>query len=218
MTLGERFQAILDDLPPDWDEVQVVVAVPDGTQLERATLILASLTPGRSGSTFRLPVVRSGRSGPSPDAVRRVLDRLESEGIDARLAEPEAGAVHVATRPEELRRSPLAEAWDVVETTFPADWSDAYLEVELASTDDIERAALLLAPVNPFLIEGDRPTLRFRSAHRFGYGAAPMMARRVLARLDEDAIAGTLRLLRLHSDMHPVLTQGPVWHESGRTV
>jgi hypothetical protein len=218
VTLGERFQEILDGLPAGWSQAQVVLTVPEEAALERATVILASLTPGRAGSTFRVTVVPTGQGGPSPETVRRALDRLERDGIDARLAEPQASSVEVAVAPEEHHRRGLADAWDEVAATFPDDWSDAYLEVELASTDDVDRAALLLSPVNPFLLERDRPALRFRSAHRFGYGAAPVMTRRVLARLDEDRIAGTLRLLRLHSDMHPVLTQGPVWREDGRAV
>ncbi|HVY61352.1 MAG TPA: hypothetical protein VHF22_06845, partial [Planctomycetota bacterium] len=78
--------------------------------------------------------------------------------------------------------------------------------------------ALLLGPANPFLVEHGRPAFRFRSAHTFGYGTAPVMTRRVLARLDEERIAGSLRLLHLRSDVHPVLTQGPVWREDGRAI
>jgi hypothetical protein len=44
------------------------------------------------------------------------------------------------------------------------------------------------------------------------------MVRRVLARLDEDGIAGRLRLLRVQSDVHPVHTQGLVWREAGRAM
>ena len=60
--------------------------------------------------------------------------------------------------------------------------------------------------------------MRFRAARTFGYGAAPEMARRCLARCDRDSIRGELRLLRVLSDTIPVGTQGPVWQIGGRTI
>ncbi len=59
---------------------------------------------------------------------------------------------------------------------------------------------------------------RFRVAHSFGYGAAPGMVRRCLARLDEEGIPGRVRVLRALSDTHPVGTQGPVWTIGGKAV
>lgn len=218
MTLGDRLDAILEELPTGWTEARLVLTVPDAEQADRAALIVGSLSPGRSGSSFHLRVASSGRGGPSPDATRRVLVRLEGEGVDARLAAPETDAVAVAPRTDEAPRRQLAAAWDELVTGLADDWSDLYLEVELASSDDLERSALLLGPVNPLLRDGPRPALRFRAAHRFGYGAAPQMVRRVLARLDEDGIAGRLRLLRMQSDVNPVHTQGLVWREAGRAV
>jgi hypothetical protein len=44
------------------------------------------------------------------------------------------------------------------------------------------------------------------------------MARRCLARCDEDSIGGSLRLLRVLSSTQPVQTQGPVWQMAGKTV
>lgn len=220
MTLAERLDAILEELPAGWTEARLVLTVPDESQADDAALLLGALTPGRSGSSFHLRVAAPGHSGPSPDATRRVLARLDDEGVDARLAAPVADAVAVAPHhPDEQPGPTLAAAWDALSAGLPDDWSDAHLEVELASSDDLDRAALLLGPVNPLLQEGlPRPALRFRAAHRFGYGAAPEMVRRVLARLDEDAIVGRLRLLRVQSDVHPVHTQGLVWREAGRAV
>jgi hypothetical protein len=40
----------------------------------------------------------------------------------------------------------------------------------------------------------------------------------MLARLDEQGIAGTLRVLRVQSSTAPVLTQGSVWREGGRAI
>ena len=218
MTLGERLQEILDILPAGWSEVQLVLTVPDEVKAERAALILAALSPGRSGKTFRLTVTGTGQGGPSPDATRRLLDRLEAEGIDARLTLPGTASFRIETATQDARKATLAESWDGLVERLPEDWSDLYVEVELASSDEIDRAALLMGPANPFLHEGTRPAFRFRSARRFGYGAAPGMARRCLARLDEEQIGGHLRLLRVLSDTAPVLPQGPVWRERGRAI
>lgn len=218
MTLGDRLDAILEELPAGWTDARLVLTVPDAGQADRAALILGSLSPGRAGSSFHLRVAADGRGGPSPGATRRVLARLESEGVDARLAAPESDAVAVVTPAEEAPRHGLADAWDDLAAGLTEDWSDLHLEVELASSDELERAALLLGPANPLLREGPRPALRFRAAHRYGYGAAPQMVRRVLARLDEDGIAGHLRLLRVQSDVHPVHTQGLVWRDAGRVL
>lgn len=218
MTLAERLDAILEELPAGWTEARLVLTVPDAGQAGSAALILGSLSPGRSGSSFHLRVAAAGRGGPSPGATRRVLALLDAEGIDARLAAPVAEAVEVAPSPEAAPRRELAAAWDTLVAGLADDWTDAHLEVELASSDDLERAALLLGPVNPLLRNGPRPALRFRTAHSRGYGAAPQMARRALARLDEDGIAGRLRLLRVQSDVHPAYTQGLVWREAGRVV
>jgi hypothetical protein len=90
-------------------------------------------------------------------------------------------------------------------------------EVALISSDYLDQAALLLAPVNPRR-EPTGTVLRFRCAARFGYGAAPGMVARCLERCDERGIRGTVRVLRALSDTRPVGTQGPVWYVGGRTV
>jgi hypothetical protein len=218
VTLGERLQAILDDLPEGWSEAGLVLSLADQTDAQRAALILASLAPGRFGDAYRLTVSVPGRGGASPDAVLRVLDRLEEEGIDARLTLAEVRVPEEKAAEIPAVRPSLVATWDELAATLPPDWSDLYAELELASSADLDRGALLIGPVNPFLHDGPRPAFRFRVAHRFGYGAAPMMARRCLARLDEEHIGGRLRLLSVLSDTSPVLTQGPVWREGGRAV
>jgi hypothetical protein len=100
---------------------------------------------------------------------------------------------------------------------LPRDWSDLYAEVRLDSTDYLERAALMLAPVNPARYGG--PTaLRFRCARTFGYGVSAEMAARCLERCDEEGITGHVEILRALSDTYPVATQGPVWYIDGRSV
>ena len=78
-------------------------------------------------------------------------------------------------------------------------------------------AALLLAPLNPARYGGPA-TLRFRSAHHFGYGVSPEMASRCFERCDEEGVTGGVEILHVLSDTDPVSTQGPVWLLGGRVV
>jgi hypothetical protein len=89
--------------------------------------------------------------------------------------------------------------------------------VRLDSTDYLERAALLLAPINPARFAG-AATLRFRSAQHFGYGVSPQMAARCFTRCDDEGITGDIEIIHVLSDTHPSATQGPVWLLGGRTV
>jgi hypothetical protein len=199
-------------------QARVVVTAADAGQADAAAVLLAGLSPGRSGATFSITVSPGGRDGSSVDAAHRVLDRLEQAGIDGRISLAGTAAFALAGLTGAATTDSLADAWDAAVASFPADWSDASLELELASSADLDRAALELGPVNPLRESGEHATLRFRAAARFGYGAAPQMARRVLARLDEAGIGGELRVIRVLSDTAPVATQGPVWRDGGRAV
>lgn len=211
---AERFERIVESLPPGWSQAVVDLTLQDRDTADRAARMLGSLVPGRTGLTFRLAVSAAGADGPSVDAVERILRRIDEQGIDARLTLASEPAVHAAG--EETHG--LAAAWDAIESGLAPDWADLHLELRLASSEDIDRAALELAPVNPSL-EGERPpALRFRAARRFGYGASPGMTRRALERLDQVGVRGRLELLRAISESAPVLTQGPVWRDRGRSV
>jgi hypothetical protein len=213
--LADRFTEIERSLPDDWGEAQLVLTVADDARCDRAAALLGPTNPGRFGKTVRFGVVRRG-AAIGPDAVRRLLRRLDTEGIAgdlelARVEEAEAA-------PAELRaRTPLRAAWEHMLTALPQDWSDLYAEVRLDSTDYVELAALLLAPTNPARFGGPN-ALRFRCARRFGYGVSAEMAERCLARCDERGITGTVEILRVLSDTFPVATQGPVWYVGGRSV
>ena len=213
MRLAEQWQEIESGLPEGWTSARLTVSVAEDADLDRAALILASLAPGRSGSSFRLEAGHDRNPA-------RIFARLDREGIrgridlvegEARTAEPAA----VAPAPGQAR--PLARQWDELTADLPPDWSELYAEVELASSDFLPRAALLLAPLNPAHLGG--PTaLRFRSARKAGYGTAPEMARRCFERLDAERITGSLRALQLLSHTSHVFTQGPVWRVGGRSV
>ncbi len=187
VSLVKQWQDMLGELPENWAEAQLRVTIEDDRQVDRAAFLLAPLTPGRRGNTLRFFTARRG-AGPAPGLVERLLARLDEERIPGTIeliGSSEAAPETVTHRPS------LADAWDASVAALPVDWSDLYAEVELVSTDWLDRTALLMAPVNPARY-GDVPGFRFRVARRFGYGAAPEMTRRCLERVDEEHIRGEL--------------------------
>jgi hypothetical protein len=220
MALAERADEILRGLPRDWSHARIEVTVEGREEADRAGLILAPATPGRAGATFRIHVY-DGTEGlaPTPETVLRVLRRLDEEGIKGRIrfAGFEERPPDAPRRPRAAERKTLVAQWDELLERRPPDWSDLYAEVELDSTDFLERGALLLAPVNPARY-GGAIAFRFRCARRSGYGVAPVMARRCFERLDGEGITGSVRFLGVLSDTHHVATQGPVWLAGGRSV
>jgi hypothetical protein len=93
---------------------------------------------------------------------------------------------------------------------LPGDWSDLLVELELDSSADVDRGAVLCAPLNP-IQSTTKPGFRFRCASSRGYGASAGMVARCLGRLDDDGILGRVRIARVLSDVHPVGTQGAVF-------
>ena len=213
VSLVDDFNRIERGLPDDWADAQLQLVVRDEGRCDRAAALLGPGNPGRRGNRIRFAAARRG-AGLAPEAIRRLLRRLDEEGIAGRLVLTAASEAPQA----ELRplRS-LREDWDRAVAALPPDWSDVYAEVRLDSTDYLERAALMLAPVNPARY-GGRTGLRFRCARTFGYGVSPEMAARCLERCDEEGITGHVEILRALSDTYPVGTQGPVWYIGGRSV
>jgi hypothetical protein len=217
--LASDFSRIERRLPENWAEAQLLLAVRDAGRCDRAAALLGPANPGRRGSRIRFTVGRRG-GGVGPDAVRRLLRRLDKEGIAGRLELVGVAVLQQPAAPKaesgtERRRS-LRDEWELALATLPSDWSDLYAEVRLDSTDYLEPGALLLAPVNP--MRSGRAGLRFRCARTFGYGVSAEMAARCLERCDEEGITGTVMILRALSDTYPVATQGPVWYIGGRSV
>src|SRR6266849_5181822 len=92
----------------------------------------------------------------------------------------------------------LVGVWETVESALPAGWGSARLE--LAVTEgDYDQAAALLGPAQPHLAAPG--VLRF-SAARDGSGTSPGAVKRLLGRLEDAGIEGTLTVLS--SDVTPI--------------
>jgi hypothetical protein len=215
--LAEQWAEIQGGLPQDWRSVALSLELDDPDDADRAALVLGPAAPMREASRFRLEVMReSSGVGVSADLLRRVLRRLDEDGISGRLEVLGAPAEETATAPPEA--GSLAGQWRMLVEALPSDWSHALANLELGSSDYRDRAALLLSPANP--AAGDDPrSLVFRTARRVGYGVSAEMAGRSLGRLDAERIAGRVRITHVVSDSRPVATQGgPVWRLGGRVA
>ena len=213
VSLVKEWREIVRELPKGWADARLRLTIADERESERAAAVLAPLNTGRRGNLLHFSATRDG-AGPASALVERLLARLDEERISGAIELVGAGE---AAPKAVAHRSTLAGTWDASIAGLPPDWSDLYAEVELVSTDWLDRAALLMAPLNPARY-GEAAGFRFRVARRFGYGAAPDMTRRCLERVDEEHISGELRILRVLSDTDPVATQGPVWYLDGRSV
>jgi hypothetical protein len=201
--LVARWNSLERGLDPRWTEATLSLAIDDDRARSRAASLLGPAGPGVGGKQIRFHVSTQG-AGIGPEATRRLLRRIDAEGITGRLELVDSHAP--PPEPEQPSRS-LALAWQEALAVLPSDWSDLVVELELDSSADIDRGAVLCAPINPSQLTG-KPGFRFRCASRHGYGASAGMVGRCLARLDEAGITGRVRITRALSDVHPVGTQG----------
>jgi hypothetical protein len=207
VSLVDRWNHVENGLEPGWTEATLSLEIHDAEKRSRAAALLGPAGPGFSGSTVRFTVSTRGL-GIGPEGARRLLRRIDGEGIPGRL-ELVTAAMPIVTEPA-VARSTLSEAWDAALDVLPADWSDVLVELELESSADVDRGAVLCAPLNPTQSTG-RGGFRFRCASNRGYGASAGMVARCLGRLDDDGISGRVRITRVLSDVHPVGTQGAVF-------
>ena len=214
MSLVGEWRALQAGLPEGWMQVSAQLEIRDPEAVPRAAALLGPAGPYRVTLTvLRFNSARDG-SAQGPDGIARLLRRLDDARIGGTLTA--LGSEKAAARAERAITS-LVESWDAALAGVPADWSDLVAELRLLSSDYIERAAVLCIQMNPRR-DGDRTAFRFRAARRAGYGVAPQMARRCFERCDEEAIRGSIAILRVLSDTHLAATQGPVWILDGQTV
>ena len=203
MPLVDRWNSVERGLDPRWTEVTLSLAINDDGGRSRAAALLGPAGPGVGGKQIRFHVSTRG-TGIGPEAARRLLRRIDEEGIVGRLELVESRGL--PAEPEQPGRS-LAYGWQAALEMLPSDWSDLVAELELDSSADIDRAAVLCAPINPMQSRG-KPGFRFRCASRNGYGASAGMVGRCLTRLEEAGITGSIRITQVLSDVRPVGTQG----------
>lgn len=207
MPLVDRWNSVERGLDPRWTEVTLTLAINDNDARSRAAALLGPAGPGVGGKQIRFHVSTKG-TGIGPEAARRLLRRIDEEGIVGRLELVES---HGPPAESEQPTRSLADGWQTALEVLPADWSDLVAELEFDSSADIDRAAVLCAPINPSQSSASgsgKPGFRFRCASRHGYGASAGMVGRCLSRLDEAGITGRVRITQALSDVHPVGTQG----------
>jgi hypothetical protein len=213
MSVAERYRELESNLPAEWADARFVLTVDDASRADRAASLLTAFEPGRVGGQVRFSVPRRGGR---LEQARRMMERLDRERITGSLELVTASESAPETVETRAAWPPAAEQWDAAVAALPEDWTDLYAQVELASSDFLERGALLMGPVNPARY-GAAVGFRFRVG-RYGYGAAPGMTRRCLERLDSEGIGARFTILHYLSDTQPVMTQGPVWYLEGRPV
>ena len=205
--LVDQWKTLGSELPSGWSAAELELRLEQRSEGELASRLLGPAQPYRpEPGVLRFRVARDG-SAPSPDGIQRLLRRIDTERIHGKLALIGSSAREQQVAPEE---ESLVAAWEAAAAGLPADWSHALCELELRSTDYVDRASLDCVPMNLRRI-GDTTRLQFRAARTFGYGASPSMIKRCLERCDDDGIKGTVRILNAVSSSDPVGTQGPVW-------
>jgi hypothetical protein len=218
MKLVDQWRAIEDGLPSGWEDVRLTLTTEQPGDLPRAAQVLGSINAGKVGSTLVFHVRRAGGSQ-GPQAAKHLFERLDQDRTWCTL---EQSGVHAAESlpPRPAAAPPLvtvAESWDAAVSPLPSDWTDLLCELEIGSSDYLDRTALLCAPLNPTR-DPSRLAFVFRCSGRSGYGVSQPMARRCFERLDHDGITGSARVLRVLSDTDNVDTQGPVWLVGGKTL
>jgi hypothetical protein len=209
--LAQQWNAIGSNLPEGWARATLRLELKDKETADQAAAALGPTGPYRAEPTTLLFGVARDGSGTSPENLLRLLRRIPGGtlSLSGSQAAPERAAGRVI--------SPLTESWDRAIAGLPADWSDLYAEIQLTSTDFVERASVLCIQCNPRR-DGQRAALRFRCARQKGYGVSPEMARRCFERCDAESIHGSIVVLRVVSGSRHVGTQGPVWLSAGRTL
>jgi hypothetical protein len=210
VNVAEQWKRIGSELPQGWARVELRLQLPDRAAADRAAATLGPAGPFRAEPTMLAFAIARDGSAVGPENAVRLLSRIPRGTL---VLESSRAAVKATAAPT----ATLVESWDAQIAGLPADWSDAWVELALTSTDYVERASVLCIQANPRR-DGERAALRFRAARKSGYGVAAGMARRCLERCDAEGIRGSITVLRVLCDTDHVGTQGPSWILDGQTV
>jgi hypothetical protein len=88
-SVAAAWEAATQTLPRDWSDLLCELRIGSSALLGRAALLCAPLNPARSPSdplAFTFRAARVAGYGTSPTMVRRCLERLDEEGIEAEVA------------------------------------------------------------------------------------------------------------------------------------
>ncbi|MDX6387678.1 MAG: hypothetical protein QOD85_1480, partial [Gaiellaceae bacterium] len=118
LRLVDQFSELERSLAGDWSGLRLQLTIGNEARLERAGALLAPATPGRSGRTLRFNVDRIG-PGVAPEAVRRLLKRLDDERIEGEL---ELSAVQQERREERRQKQTFRRQWEQQLAGAPPDW------------------------------------------------------------------------------------------------
>jgi hypothetical protein len=214
--LVDQWSAIERELPADWSEVRLRLRTEIEDELPEATRVLASMGAGRIPGGLALTVRRAGGAA-GPEGARRLFGYLDERRIWCLLEQVGLSEAPAAEPAEPEAPRSVAAAWDAELAALPRDWSDLLCSLEVASSAQLDRAALLCAPLNPAR-QSDASVFTFRAARQAGYGTSPGMVRRCFERMDAEGIEARVAVLRHLSESEPVATQGPVWLVGGRNL
>ena len=92
----------------------------------------------------------------------------------------------------------LADDFQGILDSLPADWTDIVCDLRLADEDDYVDAAVLLSQANAQPYSLAEWHFRINVAHSFGHAAAAETVKGTLALLDEEGIEGELVLRDVH--------------------
>src|SRR4051812_50183622 len=102
MGVVEQWTAVVEGLDPKWHDARLELVVTDEQQLRRAAALLAPAQPGRMGSALRFTAARRGGAFVGPEAVRRMLRRIDGERIGGGAHTVSAGPAPPGPRPPPL--------------------------------------------------------------------------------------------------------------------
>ncbi|MSO58375.1 MAG: hypothetical protein EXQ77_04970 [Thermoleophilia bacterium] len=214
MGLTDQWRTLEGRLTSGWETTSLRIRPERKGDLAEVARLLGSMGAGRVGGEVAVTVQRAGGTQ-GPQAAVRLFARIDQAGLACRLGvESETSGLTAAAAPAE-EQAPATASWDGALAGLPSDWSDALACFTVRSSDELDRAALLCAPLNPTR-DGDALTFLFRCARRAGYGASAATTRRAFERLDAEGIPAEVSVLRVLSGTDNVGTQGTAWVVGGK--
>ena len=205
MRLVEQWNAIEQGLDPRWSDARLVLTIDDETQPRRALALLAPAGPGRAGNAIRFYATRARRRCSDP---KRCDDICAGSTTKASAAAELVVVRRRAGAPPRSRARRLAAEWDAALAALPGDWSDLLCELELTSSDHIERAALLARPDQSGAGGTDARASASGARTASATARRPAWCAAASRGSTRTPSAADMRIARALSDVHPVGTQG----------